>query len=330
MPKELQARVEPLFEDESWAVAIAPLEEITDAAAWVADNHEAIEALLKRYSLLLLRDIGVETDADFTQVRDVLIPQPADYVYRSTPRTAVGRSVLTTTEYPASREILLHCENAYQQDWPLRLMFGCIKAPEQGGQTPYADMRAVTKAMIKELGAARIDEFEQRGIRYIRNYHQGFDLDWRTVFQCDTPAQVENFCNANNIEFSWHSDGHLTTSQQCQAIARHPISGERLWFNQAHLFHPSALGEEVLEDMLDIFGEEGVPRDARYGDGKPIDSALLATIRDVYADAARQFDWREGDITVFDNMLAAHARRPFVGTRRVLVSMGDMASGYAN
>jgi alpha-ketoglutarate-dependent taurine dioxygenase len=326
---DIAAKVEPLFDNETWAVVVTPLEVVNDGATWVAANREMIEGLLVSHPLVLLRDIGVVTDADFTCVRDVLIPHPADYIYRSTPRTAVGERVLTTTEYPATREILLHCENAYQRDWPLRMMFGCIKAPKSGGQTPFAYMPEVTEALAKVLGEEQLNEFEKRGVRYLRNYHEGFDLDWRTVFQSNDPRQIEAYCDANGLEYAWHSDGHLKTSQRCQAIAHHPLTGERLWFNQAHLFHPTALGDEVLEDLLDIFGEEGLPRDARYGDGEPIDPALLASIREVFAEASRQFDWQEGDITLFDNMRAAHARRPFTGERRVLVSMGDMMSGYA-
>ncbi|CAL9395764.1 hypothetical protein SUDANB6_01355 [Streptomyces sp. enrichment culture] len=34
-------------------------------------------------------------------------------------------------------------------------------------------------------------------------------------------------------------------------------------------------------------------------------------------------DWREGDILVIDNVLTAHGRRPFEGTRRILVAMCD-------
>ena len=35
---------------------------------------------------------------------------------------------------------------------------------------------------------------------------------------------------------------------------------------------------------------------------------------------------RTGDLIVLDNMLVAHARRPFEGSRKILVAMGDMTS----
>ncbi|GAB6041503.1 TauD/TfdA family dioxygenase [Endothiovibrio diazotrophicus] len=320
----IDGTVERLYGDEPWAVVVRPDGPVTDAAAWTEANLAAIEALAADYPVVLLRDFGARDEDDFKRVRDRLIPQPAGYVYRSTPRTELADGVLTTTEYPAEREILLHCENAYQRDWPLRMLFGCVDAPDSGGQSPMADVRAITGAIGEEIVA----EFERRGVQYVRNYHDGFDLDWRTVFQTDDPQGVEAYCAANDIQFEWLADGHLRTRQVCQGTARHPVTGDRLWFNQAHLFHPSALGAEVMEDLLDIFGEEGLPRNAYYGDGAPIEAEILDRVRDAFAACARQFDWRVGDVMLFDNMLSAHGRRPFTGSRKVLVSFGKMMSSF--
>ena len=39
---------------------------------------------------------------------------------------------------------------------------------------------------------------------------------------------------------------------------------------------------------------------------------------------AVRFDWQRGDVVMLDNMLAAHARDPFEGERRIVVAMGDI------
>lgn len=319
---EIEGSVRRLFDGEDFAVIVEPNGESGNAPAWVSGNLPAIETLAREHPVVVLRGIGISAEADFPAVRDLLVGQPANYVYRSTPRTEVLEGIMTATEYPATEEILMHCENAYQRDWPLRLVFCCIKPSETGGQTPVADVRAVTRALGDEV----LDEVERRGVRYVRNYHEGFDLDWKTVFQTEDRGEVEAFCRANDIDFEWTPEGHLRTAQTCQGTARHPVTGERLWFNQAQLFHPSALGEDVLEDLIDIFGEDSLPRDARYGDGAPIEPEILSRVRDAFQAEARQFDWQAGDVMIVDNMLASHARRPFTGSRRVLVSMGRMNS----
>jgi hypothetical protein len=310
---ELAARL--LFDDGDFAVRV---DATGDAAQWAARNREPLEALAARHPVVLVRGLEIGDAAAFARIRDVLIDAPADYVYRSTPRTEVASGIMTATEYPAGEEILQHSENAYQRRWPMRLVFCCLVAPGSGGQTPVADLRRVTT----RIGAAETDAVAKRRIRYVRNYHPGVDLDWRTVFQTGDPAAVTAFCAANGITAEWSADGRLRTAQTCQGAAEHPDTGERVWFNQAHLFHASALGDEVMQDMLDIFGADGLPRDARYGDGTPIDPALLDHVRQAFAAEARAFDWQAGDVMIVDNMRASHGRRPFGGDRTVLVSMG--------
>lgn len=315
----------PLFDDRVFAVRVDAPEPNLDLAVWSRANLVQLESLAIRHPVILLRGFELRDEAAFARVREVLVPSPAAYLYRSTPRSAVAEGIMTATEYPASEEIPQHCENAYQRDWPMRLLFCCLAPAETGGQTPLSDVAKVTA----RLDEADLDVVETRGIRYVRNYHTGFDLDWRTVFQTDQRAAVEAFCEQHDITFQWLDDGRLRTTQVCQGTARHPASAERLWFNQAQLFHPSALGEEMMEDMLEIFGADGLPRDARLGDGTPISPGLLDRVRSAFADETREFDWRAGDVMIVDNMRAAHGRRPFTGNRSVLVSMGAMHSELA-
>jgi alpha-ketoglutarate-dependent taurine dioxygenase len=39
-----------------------------------------------------------------------------------------------------------------------------------------------------------------------------------------------------------------------------------------------------------------------------------------------KFPWQATDILMVDNMLVAHGRSPFVGQRKIVVTMGDMFS----
>ena len=108
------------------------------------------------------------------------------------------------------------------------------------------------------------------------------------------------------------------------AVARHPRTGEMVWFNQAHLFHITNLEKEVREPLLESFGEERLPRQARYGDGAPIEAAELDQVRRAYAEEAVDVDWQTGDVLVLNNMLVAHGRRPYSGPRRLLAAMGEV------
>jgi alpha-ketoglutarate-dependent taurine dioxygenase len=101
---------------------------------------------------------------------------------------------------------------------------------------------------------------------------------------------------------------------------QHPASGERFFFNQAHLFHLSALGG-AASAMLRQFGANRLPRHAFFGDGGEIAAADLEAVRLAFKAEALAFPWQAGDVVLVDNLQAAHGRRPFRGQRKVIVSL---------
>jgi alpha-ketoglutarate-dependent taurine dioxygenase len=239
------------------------------------------------------------------------------YVYRSTPRREVGPGVYTSTEYPASEHIPLHNENAYAAQWPRLVLFHCVRAAETGGETPLADSAAVHEAIHPGVR----ETFVSRGLSYIRNFGTDLDLDWREAFQTQEKEVVEAYCKDAGITCEWLSPRHLRTRQVCPAVRAHPVTGKLLWFNQAHLFHHSSLAPEIAHELLSLFGEDGLPRTVRYGDGSLIEAEALAEVARAYASEERAFSWEDGDVLLLDNMRCAHGRRPFAGNRRVLAGL---------
>ena len=67
-----------------------------------------------------------------------------------------------------------------------------------------------------------------------------------------------------------------------------------------------------------------MPRQVYFGDGGIIPDETMAIIGQAYEDCAVRFEWRKGDVVMLDNMLAAHARDPFEGPRKIVVAMGAM------
>jgi len=289
---------------------------------FVRDNRHAIESLVAEYGAALMRGFAIDPEQGFFEaVR--LLTHSVPYLYRSTPRTELRAGVYTATEYPAAREIPFHCENAYQRTWPQRLLFMCARAATSGGETPLADVEAVTRS----LDPALIARFAEHGVMYVRHYHPGADLSWQNVFQASEPGEVEQYCRSHEIAYQWLPDGVLRTQQVCQATARHPHTGRHHWFNQAHLFHPSSLEPALHDSLLQIYGAEALPRNAYLGDGSAIDVADLAAVRRAFAANSFSFPWHSGDLLLLDNMMLAHARRSFTGPRQVLVAMGNPVSG---
>jgi alpha-ketoglutarate-dependent taurine dioxygenase len=300
-------------------VALVPSQPDVRLAEWAAQSVDFIEDHLGRAGAVLFRGFGVNTPELFEEVVRAVTPRLLTYTERSTPRTAVGGDIYTATEYPADRQIPLHNENSYSHAFPRRLWFCCLQTAERGGETPLADSREVLRRLKPQVTA----RFVETGVMYVRNYGQGIDLDWQTVFQTSSRRAVEDYCRGAGIEFEWRGGERLRTRQVRPAVQVAPETGEPVWFNQAHLFHVSGLDKEVREDLLRTTAEEDLTRNAFYGDGSPIAEETLEEIRGVYGECAVAFPWQRGDVLLVNNLLTAHGRNAFQGARRVLVAMAD-------
>jgi len=67
------------------------------------------------------------------------------------------------------------------------------------------------------------------------------------MYRTDHKAEVERLCSELNVAFRWNADGGLTTLRSATATRQHPDTKEELWFNHAHLFHPSDLPESTYQ-----------------------------------------------------------------------------------
>jgi alpha-ketoglutarate-dependent taurine dioxygenase len=286
-----------------------------------ADHCDWMDRRLHQHGAMLFRGFGISEQTVFQSLMARLKEQLADYVDGNSPRTKMGGGVYTSTEYPPEYFICLHNELSYSQQWPARVFFCCIVAPKAGGQTPLMKSRSLLQTLPQEL----VKEFQARKVKYIRNLHggKGVGKSWQKTFETESRAHVEDWAMAAGVVVQWFEDGSVRLSNVRPATAFHPVTGEEVWFNQADQFHPSSLPPAVYESMLSIFEgmEEELPQNATFGDGTPIPLAYLETIRAVTREHLALFDWQCGDLLMVDNMLVAHGRMPFVGDRRILVSM---------
>jgi alpha-ketoglutarate-dependent taurine dioxygenase len=258
--------------------------------------------------------------ADFARfVREFSGRSLIDYVGGASPRVKLGEGVYTSTEYPQNYTLALHNELSYTYRWPDHLYFYCVAAAGRGGETSLGDSRAILKGIDEKV----VSEFKRRGIKYIRNLHggTGTGYSWQEAFETSDRRAVEEHCRAGGISFVWKDDGGLTLSEVRPATALHPLTGEEVWFNQADGFHPSGIDRETYELLISTMKEEEFRLNSYYGDGAPLDLSALTHARAVLRRETVLVPWRAGDILILDNLLTAHGRQPYEGTRRILLAM---------
>lgn len=292
-------------------------EKVTD---WAANNYQHINRLLFSNGALLIRGLSISGSKQLSRTFSNLFGEELiPYMYASTPRTALRSNVYTATEYHSDELIVQHNEQSYANEWPMQIGFFCQTVAERGGETPIAD----SKKVLARIPAHIRDEFESKQLMYLRNY-QDIDLPWNEVFKTDDKTEVEAYCEGHNIQYEWLPNNVLKTRQINKALAVHPRTGDKIWFNQAHLFHGSALKQEVRESLLSIMSEDMLPRNVYFGDGSKIPDEYIEAINQVYRDLEIRFPWQQNDVMLLDNMLYSHGRTPFSGDRKILTGMAGI------
>jgi alpha-ketoglutarate-dependent taurine dioxygenase len=305
----------------SLPLVIIPAVEGVDLPAWATANRELIDTLLMRHRAILFRDFNVLTAAALDQViKATSNGELLEYRDRSSPRHEVHDKIYTSTDYPAEQSIFLHNEGTYWMKWPQKIYFCCVIAPPEGGQTPIADCRRIYQRIDPQI----VKRFTE--VMYVRNYNDGFGLTWETVFQTTDKAVVEEYCRENKIEYQWKEGNRLRTRAVRPTVAKHPRTGEPIWFNHAAFFHVTTLEPSIRETLLAEFKEEDLPYNTYYGDGSPIEPTVLDALREAYQQEKVIFSWQEGDVLILDNMSIAHGRMPYIGERKVLAGMAEPIS----
>ena len=307
--------------DQQFPAVIEARDEGLDAVAWAREQRDLVESMLLRHGGILFRGFDLRTPQEFESFAEAIEPQ-LHGDYGDLPKKEGGRNTYRSTPYPERQMILFHNESAHLDQWPRKQWFYCELPSPVGGATPIVDCRE----MLRRLPAALVEEFERKQLLYIRTFNHRLDVSWQDFFKTTQRAEVETRLRLAGIEFTWLDNDELQTRTRCPAVIVHPVTGERAFFNQVQLHHVSCLEPELRADLLTMVGPRRLPRQVCFGDGTPIPDATMELIGRTYEACAVRFDWRQGDVIMLDNMLAAHARDPFEGPRKIVVAMGEMVS----
>jgi alpha-ketoglutarate-dependent taurine dioxygenase len=299
-------------------LVITPAVDNVDLKSWCASNKDELDGYFDKYGAILFRGFDLEDASDFEAVA-TSIANDLFADYGDLPPESASERIYGSTPYPPDKMILFHNESSHLASWPLRQFFFCITPAPDRGETPLLDCRTVYDALDPELR----DEFAEKGLMYVRNFSEGIDVPWQDFFHTDDKAEVEKICADGGMSCEWTDNG-LRIRQLAPAITTHPRTGEKLFFNQVQLHHVSCLDDETRSALRQLFADEDMPRNVYYGDGTPIPDEVIDRVGDLFEELCVEFPWQSGDLIAVDNMLVAHARRPFSGPRKLLVAMGEM------
>src|SRR5436309_3680224 len=255
-----------------------------DAPRWAAEHRDALRAAVAEHGSLLVRGLGLrdaaEAETVFRRLASLMTEKEA-----FAPRRRYSRDVYSSSKWPPNQPMCMHHELSYVLEFPCLMLFACLIAPTDGGATPVADSPTVLRALPTEL----IKRFEKVGWLLVRNYNNDIGASVADAFGTDDRRAVEDYCRANAIKFEWQPDGALRTWQRRSAVVHHPLTGQQCWFNQIAFLNEWTMDPEVREYLVDIYGEDGLPFNTRFGNGDAIGADVVQLTNKLYdANAARE------------------------------------------
>jgi alpha-ketoglutarate-dependent taurine dioxygenase len=321
--------------------------QLEDLISTISSDRDVILSQVLSDGAVLFRGHGLRTAEDFEQVALALQPGLQNNYQGTSPRNSRTRFVHSASELPGHYPIMQHCEMSFLPSAPRYLFFFCHVEPIDGGQTPICDFRKV----YAQIDVAIREEFEHKGVRYIRNYSgpgskKGSDMfqlkRWDELFKTTDRTVVETQCRESGLRVTWLEDDRLRLENSRPAFQRHPETGEMVWFNHLQVFHRDAAAIEydhILGHRKDYFAfkywllVQGATLFKRlfkdpmtsamhvvFQDGTQIPTAYVKHIEDVIWKNLCPFDWKLGDVLMIDNFSTSHGRLPYTGPRDILVA----------
>lgn len=304
-------------------LVITPNKENLSLPELLGLHKDIMDESLLKYGGILFRGFKLDGVDEFQSMVEASYGSALDYNDRATQRSRVKGKVYTATDYPPDQEILLHNESSFAAKFPRKIFFYSIETADQGGETPIADVRKV----YNRLDPSIRKPFQENGVLYVRNFTGGpFGFKWQEVYQTEDKSEMEKFCTESDIEFEWIGEDKVRTRQKRPATAKHPDTGESLWINHATVLNVFSIEPKLQQMMLKFFKDKDLPNNTYYGNGESIDKETILKLKKAYDDEAVSFPWEKGDVLMLDNMMVAHGRKPFSGSRKVVVAMASPIS----
>jgi alpha-ketoglutarate-dependent taurine dioxygenase len=290
-----------------------------DPSGWAAEHRDALRAVVAEHGAVLVRGLGLhdaaETTAVFRRLATTLMTEREAFARRQ----VYADGVYSSATWPANQQMCMHHELSYRLEVPSLLLFGCLGAPTEGGATAVSDSPTVLEALPRDL----TERFERDGWLLTRSYNDEIGATLAEAFGTEDRDAIESYCRANAIEFAWQPDGELRTRQRRSAVVRHPVTGQRCFFNQIAFLNEWTIAAEIREYLVDVYGAEGLPFNTGFGTGEPLTEGIVDVINAVYEANTVREPWQPGDLMLVDNIRTAHSREAYEGSREILVGMAE-------
>lgn len=321
VPPKAQSWNETTF---PYAFALDPKDScgVGECMDWVASKRQELMDLASLHGAVLFRGFPLVNAEDFDRLVSTL--EIENFPYKRSLSNAVRvnftERVFSANEAPSTVKIFLHHEMAQTPLYPAVILFFCELAAEQGGATPLC-RSDVLYEKVAEVCPNLIRDLAMKGLKYSNvmpaadDPESGMGRSWQSTLGVSDRDAAEKRLHELGYSWEWLEQDSLRATTPILPGVRKLPDGRVTLFNQ--LIAAYSGWKDKRNDPSSAI---------RHGDDTPLDAASVNRLIEIADEITFDMEWQTGDAVLIDNTLVMHGRRPFVGKRRVLASLGQMGT----
>lgn len=293
---------------------------LAEASQWTTDNRNRLLELAEKHGAVLLRGLPVKNAEEFDAIVTAL--QLENFPYQKSLSNAVRinrtERVFSANEAPSEVRIFFHHEMAQTPLFPKWIMFSCEVVPLEGGATPLCRSDVLYQRLAEECPEF-IKKCEQHGLKYSNvmpsddDAVSGMGRSWASTLGVTSQAAAEARLAELNYSWEWQENGCLRATTPTLPAIKELSPGRRAFFNQ------------LIAAYCGWQDERNDPSKAiRHGDDSILDAVAVHRATEIAEELTFDMNWQLGDVVLIDNTAVMHARKPFVGERKVIASLAEM------
>ncbi|KAM3548736.1 hypothetical protein MY1884_009047 [Beauveria asiatica] len=299
-----------------------------------------IPLALPRHGAILFRNLPIDDAIAFSRFAHAFRYAPHEIIGIVVDRPLLAPNVAPANEAPKEVQIYNHNESPQVPHAPEYIFFYSHRAPEKGGETPISSSlelyhraqakmpefiellaekgilcKVVYKATKQKAGGSTLKQAFGKEIQ---------DSDDEETARKKMEAQILRYGRGKHTTWEWkdYDDGKgLVLTHRLPVIRTQPGTNLPTLFTGLAAYYKYSINSQgangsVKADIVEQY----------FGDGTRIPEKYLAHLVEITDDIRVLHKWQQGDVLVYDNIIAQHGREPWQGEqsdRIVLASLFD-------
>ncbi|KAJ5484348.1 Taurine catabolism dioxygenase TauD/TfdA [Penicillium expansum] len=298
------------------ADAKATLDDVVETIKTLQAKDGILTKKLARHGTLLFRNLPIHNAEDFSKFAHAFGYKPHEIIGIVVDRPLLAPNVAPANEAPKEVLIYSHNESPQVPHAPEYILFYGHHAPSKQ-EIPEFIAEVAEKGILSKV-TYRVEKQYEGGSTLKQAFGKDIqDGDDEETKRRKIEAQIARYGRGEHTTWEWTDDGLVLTH-------RLPVIRTQPGTNLPTLF--TGLAAYWKRTQFDAEARKKVTQQL-FGDGTPIPEKYLEHLAKITDDIRVLHHWQEGDVLVYDNIIAQHGREPWQGEQSDRVILASLFDG---